>query len=94
MTTVTFSGNNSAQVGPGETVTITVTKPDNTPETLTTTTTDTGTYTISKDYTVPRNYSAKAHQDADAQYSAWDSGPVPFVIPLQPRTGTLTVTLG
>ena len=82
----------SAQVAAGETVTITVTKPDGT-ETLTATTLADKTYSVTKTYTVAGNYSAVAHQDADTQYSAWDAGPVTFTIALTTRTGTLTVTL-
>ena len=92
VSTVTFSGSVSAQAVPGETVTITVTKPDGT-ETLTATTQADGTFSTTKEYTVPGNYTAVFHIDADAIYLAADAGPIPFVIPLQPRTLTVSVTV-
>lgn len=93
MVNAVFQGSNSAQVAAGETVTITVTKPDNSTETLTAVTQADKTYTTSKVYTIAGNYTAKAHQDADAGYSAWDSAPYPFTVTLAQRTGTLIVTL-
>jgi hypothetical protein len=93
MATVTFSGTVSAQTASGETVTITVTKPDSTTEVLTTTTTGTATFSTSKVYTVAGAYSAKAHGDADASYTSWDTAAVPFTVVLTTRTGTLNVTL-
>lgn len=90
---VTFSGSVSAQAQAGEVVTITVTKPDSTKETLTATTLADKTYSVTQVYSVAGNYSAKAHGDADAVYDAWDSAVVPFTIALTARTGTLVVTV-
>lgn len=90
---VIFSGNVSAQAQAGETVTITVTKPDSTTETLTALTLADRTYSVTKQYDVAGNYSAKAHGNEDAIYQAWDSAVVPFTITLTARTGTLVVTL-
>lgn len=93
MATVTFTGTVSAQASAGETVTVTVTKPDATKDTLTATTLADKTYSATKVYTIAGNYSASAHGNADAQYGAWDAGPVPFTIALATRTATLTVTI-
>lgn len=90
---VKFSGNVSAQAQAGETVTITVTKPDNTTETLTAQTLADKTYLVTKTYTIAGSYKAKAHGDEDSVYQAWDSTEVPFTISLTSRTGTLVVTL-
>lgn len=90
MSTVRFSGHVSAQVGP-EPVTITVTKPDGSTEVLTAITDDNGDYTVTKEYMVAGNYSAKTHGDEDANYSEWNSSDVPFTVLLQTRTGTLEV---
>ena len=93
MTTVIFEGDVTDQSQAGEIVTITVTKPDTTTETLIATTLADKTYSTTKDYTVAGNYSAKAHGDEDAGFLAWDSGEEPFTLPKQPRSGTLTVRL-
>ena len=93
MVQVKFSGTVSAQVQEGETVTITVTKPDNTTETLTCLTLTDKTYTATKQYSAIGTYKAKAHGDADAIYTAWDSTEVTFAVALTARTGTLNVTL-
>ena len=93
MAQIKFAGTVSAQATVGETVTITVTKPDNTIETVTATTLVDKTYSVTKEYTVAGAYKAKAHGNADLVYSSWDSTEVPFVITLTTRTGTLNVTL-
>jgi TusA-related sulfurtransferase len=90
---VTFAGSQTAQVAAGETVTVTVTKPDATKDTLTATTDGSGNYSVTKTYTVAGSYSAIAAGAADAQYTAWTSNPFPFTISLTNRTGTLIVTL-
>ena len=93
MANVTFSGVVSAQATAGETVTVTVTKPDATTETVTALTLADRTYTVTKAYSAAGSYSAKAHGNADAIYSSWDSTSVPFTITLTARTGTLNVVL-
>lgn len=90
---VMFSGSVSAQAQAGETVTITVTKPDTTTEKLTALTLADKSYSTTKEYSIAGAYSAKAHGDADATYREWDSAVVPFNIALVERTGTLVVTL-
>lgn len=90
---VTFSGSVSAQVSDGQTVTITVTLPDGTTETLTAKTLVDQTFSVSKEYVVVGDYSAVAHVDEDAQYLATDSPPVTFTIAKQSRTLTLTVNV-
>jgi hypothetical protein len=90
---VTFSGSVSAQAVTGETVTITVTKPDASTETVTAVTLADRSYTVTKAYVIAGAYSAKAHGDADAIYASWDSNSVPFTIALTARTGTLNVAL-
>ena len=92
MTTIIFSGSVSAATV-GEIVTITVTKPDGTTETLTATTLADGTFSTTKEYSTPGTYSANFHIDANAIYTAADTGPIPFTVPLQPRTITASVTI-
>ncbi len=89
---VILHGNVSAQATAGETVTITVTKPDNTTETLTALTLADKTYSTTKEYSAG-TYKAKAHGDDDAKYTAWDSVEKTFIIALEARTGTLDVTI-
>jgi len=93
MASVTFNGVVSAQAAAGETVTITVTKPDTTTETLTALTLADRTYSVTKIYTIAGSYSAKAHGEEDAVYTAWDSAVVPFTIARITRTATLVVTV-
>jgi hypothetical protein len=90
---VTFAGSVSAQQNVGETVSITVTKPDSTTEVLTALTLADKTYSVTKTYTIAGNYSAKAHVAADAIYAAADSSSVAFVINLTTRTVTLTINV-
>jgi hypothetical protein len=98
VTNVTFNGKVSAQPQAGETVTITVTKPDGTKETLTTQTIADLTYSVTKTYMDAGNYSAKAHGDktenATTEYSTWDTAEVQFLVKtLVERTGTLIINL-
>ena len=58
MTTVTFNGAVTAQVAAGEIVTITVTKPDATTDTLTAETLADKTFSVAKDY-LPGDYTVK-----------------------------------
>lgn len=93
MTTVKFDGAIQFQAVTGETVTVTVTRPDNTTETVTTQTLADKTWAVTKDYIVAGNYKAKAHINADGTYDAWDSVEKTFTIALTTRTGTFNVTL-
>jgi len=89
---VTFSGSVSAQAQAGETVTLTVTKPDNTTDVFTTTTLADKTFTITRTYDIAGNYSLVVHVDADAQYKAADSAVVPFTVALEDRTIVVNVS--
>lgn len=89
---VVFSGNVSAQAQAGETVTITVTLPDGTKDTLTATTQADLSYSATKEYMVAGAYNAVASGVADSQFRAWTSQTVSFTIELADRTGTLVVT--
>lgn len=91
MAQVVFSGNVTSDEG--ETVTITVTKPDTTQEVLTATTQADQTYSVQKEYTTAGAYTSQAHVDPSARYKAWDSAVEPFTIELEDRTGTLNVTI-
>ena len=93
MVSVRFNGAASKQSAPGEQVTITVTKPDSTKETLTASTDAAGAYSVTKAYTVGGAYKAQPSIPADAEYIAVTGAEVPFVIGLADRTLTLTVTL-
>jgi hypothetical protein len=93
MATVTFSGNVSAQVAAGETVTFTITKPDGTTETITTTTKADKTFSTTKDYTIAGAYSAVAGIASDPTWTAATSPSVPFTIALQTRSITLNVAV-
>jgi len=90
--TVNFTGSVSAQTAEGETVTITVTLPDASTETLTATTLADKTFATSKDYP-PGEYSAVASIEEDAEYKAAASSSVSFTIEKADRTLTLTVNV-
>lgn len=90
---VVFTGSVSAQASAGETVKISVTKPDGTTEVLTATTLADGSFSTSKDYAVAGNYSAVAHVDADATYMSVDSAKVTFTVTLQSRSISLNVSV-
>ena len=89
---VTFSGVVSAQYAAGETVTIAVTKPDDTIDTLTATTDAQGAFSTEKDY-IAGDYSGTFHIDQDAKYQAADTSPIPFTVNLEPRTITANVVV-
>jgi len=91
MATIIFKGSVSAQVQAGETVTITVTKPDGTTDIFTATTMADKSWSVSKEYTVAGSYSAVAHVGEDAQYFAADTSSIPFEVPKLARTITMTV---
>ena len=93
MANVTFSGVVSAQTAPGETITVTVTKPDGTTDALAAQTDSTGAYTVTKTYTAAGAYSAVANVPADAQYVAAASPVIKFSISLLNRTVSLNVNL-
>lgn len=87
MGTVNISGSVSAQAAPGETVTITITKPDLTKVTQTAATL--ADRTFASTFTGPAgNYSVVFSIAADADYQAATSASVPFTIGLLPRTIT------
>lgn len=89
---VAFQGSVSAQEKEGEVVTIKITKPDETTETVTTTTKADLTF-VPVDYeNVPGDYKAKARIEADAIYGPAESEEALFSIGKEPRTITLTVT--
>ena len=90
--TVNFTGSVSAQTAEGETVTVTVTLPDASTETLTATTLADKTFATSKEY-LPGDYSATATIEEDAEYKAAASSPVSFTIAKMDRTLTLTVNV-
>ena len=87
-----FSGSVSAQATAGETVTITVTKPDSTIETLTALTLSDKTYSVTKQYEFAGSYSAVAHGETDGVYGSWYSNTVTFSITVTARTGVLNVS--
>jgi len=87
---VVFNGSVSAQAVSGETIVLTVTKPDGTIDTWTTLTLPDKTYTLTKTY-VAGSYSVVAHVDADAEYGSADSASVPFTVALTSRTITVEV---
>jgi len=89
---VTFSGKLSAQAATGEQVTVAVTKPDGTKDTLTAATDTTGAFTVTQPYTVAGSYSAVASVLADAQNSSAQSPAVAFTITVANRTVTLNVS--
>jgi len=89
---VTFVGSVSAQEKEGETVTITVVKPDTTTDVLNTPTKIDLTFGPIEYENVLGDYKAKARVEADAIYQAAESIEVPFSIGKEPRTITLTVT--
>lgn len=92
MATVTFDGVVSAQAVAGETVTLHVTKPDSTIETLTTVTLADLSYTTTKDY-LPGTYSVQSSIDADNLYKAALSTTISFTVSLMDRTITVNVSI-
>lgn len=92
MATVTFSGKVSAQAQESETVTIKVTKPDDSEDLLTATTQADGSFSASKEY-LPGDYIAVASVEEDALYQATTSGQVLFSIEKQTRSITLDVSI-
>lgn len=76
-----------------EVVTITVTHPDGTKQTLTTTILADNTFTRTEPYTIAGTYKAQAHVDASPSFTAWDSTVETFIVSLTLRTGTFGVTL-
>lgn len=93
MANVTFAGTLSAQAAAGETVTVTVTKPDGTKDTWTAVTNSTGAYSVTEVYMIAGAYSATASVAADADYAAATSPAVPFNISAANRTVSLNVAL-
>ena len=99
MADVTFAGTVATQATPpvprpNIPVTVTVTKPDTTKDTLAATTDSSGKYTVTKTYTAAGPYSATATVPADTQYAAATSPAAPFTITvLMNQTVTLNVSL-
>lgn len=92
MGNIAFKGTVNNQSQSGETVTLTVTKPDNTKDIFTATTLADKSYTSSpRPYVAGSGYSVVAHVDADADYKAADSLPFPFTVQLLDRTITVAV---
>ena len=90
---VTFSGNISGQIALGETVQITVTKPDLSTEILTALTLADKSFSTTKTYVIAGNYSAIANIAADTGYGAATSSSVPFVVGLASRTIVLNISV-
>lgn len=96
----TLSGNVSAEAAAGEIVTITITRPDNTVDTITATTVADATIPTQGDftavYTPPTvgTYTAQADIPNDGTYVEALSAPVQFIVtsPLLPRTLSLSVS--
>jgi len=89
---VTFVGTISAQEKEAEVVTVTVTKPDGTTESLTTPSKADLSYGPLDYSNIAGDYKAKARIEADALYQPAESIEVAFSIGKMPRTITLTVT--
>lgn len=89
---ITFTGTVSSQAAAGESVTITITKP-NSGGTATVLATTSGSGSFSATYTdiAGVGYSAVASVAADSTYAAATSPSVSFIIGLIARTVTLTV---
>ena len=92
MATVNFTGNVSAQAAEGETVTISVTKPDTTQEVTTAQTLPDKTFSAQMELP-PSTYSAVASVEADAVYKAAISSTVPFTVGLEDRSITLNISV-
>jgi hypothetical protein len=94
---VTFNGTlNEVKAGApvsGVLVTITVTKPDVSIETITKTTDVTGKFTDVKDYTLPGTYTAVASFAGNSSYNAAASSVINFNVAKQDVVITLNVTL-
>lgn len=92
--TETLSGVVSAQAALGETVTVAITKPDSSIDTVTGITDASGNYTITYQATSNGGYSAVATIAADASFTAATSATATFTVSglLQSRTITLTAS--
>ena len=91
MATVNFTGSVQLQEHEGETVTITVGKPDG-EDVIETQTLADKSFSAQKEYP-PGNYTAFANVEADNLYAAASSGPVTFTVPHLDRTITLSVDI-
>lgn len=91
MGTATIKGSVSDQYAAGETVTLTITRPNGAQDVLTVETLPDRTFTATYTEAVG-SYILVASIAEDAQYEAATSGPVPFSIGKLPRTITVTVT--
>jgi len=88
---ITFVGDVSAQDKEGETVTLTITKPDSSTIILTTTTKADLTFTLEYEDTPADGYKAKARIEEDVLYEAAESSEITFSIGKAPRTITIHV---
>lgn len=86
-----YSGGVSAQAAPGETVTITVTKPDTTEDIVQAQTDASGNFTAQYTPATTGTYSAVASVGPDAKYHAANSSPAIFTVGAA-RTITLSVS--
>lgn len=85
-----FKGAVQYQSQAGETVTITVNKPDGTTETFTATTLADKTYSVVRELEAG-NYNATANVPEDANYLSATSLPASFIVSKSARTLTLVV---
>jgi hypothetical protein len=88
----TFKGIVDAQEKSGETVTLTIKKPDGSTETLQTPTQQDRSFGVTKDLPAGKGYKVKAYIGADAEYEAADSEEVIFDVDLAKRTINLSVS--
>ena len=93
MANITISGSVSAQFNSGETVTVTLTKPDLTTETLTAITQEDKSFSVTKTYIIAGAYSYIVSIAADPQYSQAVTVPTNFTIELTTRTITTFVAI-
>jgi len=91
LTDLIVSGLVTAQIAAGETVTITITKPDLTQETLTAVTDALKAYSATKQIIIAGLYKFKAAIGADAGYEEAESSIFEYTVNLAARSITITV---
>ena len=92
MATVNFTGSVQLQEHEGETVTITVVKPDGAEDIIETQTLADKSFSAQKEYP-PGKYNAVARVEADGTYASMSSILLPFTVPHLDRTITLSVDI-